>query len=590
MLYRFSRATAVVLIAISMLAATPAFALNRSSVVARFEDDDKDKKKKDKDKDKDKKDDKSDGKEKMTKQERQYQEVKKYSNELYGKDEEFRAEVTEAYREKQREHVEYAFSINTRDREDSQSTHKGDKLKVEDTLYDNPLVQDYVNRVGQSLVPQSSAKLYAFKVTLNPIPEARSLSTGTVYISSGFLAMVDNEAQLSYVLGHEIAHIEREHWFEDAMVAQGMERYNEKQQKKRALIGIATGAILGGLTKSASTGIITAFVLAPTVLKFMIQDATCSWDQAQEDEADQLALKYMLERNYDPREVPRIYASLQQALKDDPRIGLGFIASSPRVNERTQLLGNYLPMSKSTAPQGAANANKSADSSKGFDVAQDPSKRAGRAEDSIAGDLAKQIADKLAAGGLIGSSPDFEAVMAELKRDNGVRAFYYDMFRMARSNLEESLRIRSNDPLAHLYYGKVLKLTARNQAEKSRALAEFVRAIDLDKRQVLPDARLHRALALMEAKDPALTKDIVANLKEYVELFQRENAGGLPPNMDVIYDYMQEAGEMNWAAAPAMNVSTKNIAPINTADSGEAQSKPPQIDTVKKPATNGRRQ
>jgi len=585
MLYRFTRATVAVLIAISMFATAPVFALNRNSEVVRFDEDDKKKK----DKDKDKKEDKSEGKEKMTKQERQYQQVKKYSNELYGKDDEFRAEVTEAYREKQREHVEFAFSINTRDREDAQSTHKGDKLKVEDALYDNPMVQDYVNRVGQSLVPQSSTKLYAFKVTLNPIPEARSLSTGTVYISSGFLAMVDNEAQLSYVLGHEIAHIERDHWFEDAMVAQGMERYNEKQQKKRALIGIATGAILGGLTKSQE-GLLVGFILAPTVLKFMIPDATCSWDQAQEDEADQLSLKYMLERNYDPREVPRIYASLQQALKDDPRIGLGFIASSPRVNERTQLLGSYLPMSKAIAPPSAAEPNKTTAPGKGFEVAQDPAQRAGKAEDSISGGLAKQIADKLAAGGLIGSSPDFEAVMAELKRDNGVRAFYYDMFRMARSNLEESLRIRSNDPLAHLYYGKVLKLTARNQAEKSRALAEFVRAIDLDKRQVLPDARLHRALALMEAKDPALTKDIVANLKEYVELFQRESAGGLPPNMDVIYDYMQEAGEMNWAASPAMNVSTKNIAPITTADSGSAQSNQPQPEAAKKPAATGRRQ
>ncbi|HEX5734229.1 MAG TPA: hypothetical protein VF131_15450 [Blastocatellia bacterium] len=44
------------------------------------------------------------------------------------------------------------------------------------------------------------------------------------------------------------------------------------------------------------------------------------------------------------------------------------------------------------------------------------------------------------------------------------------MFQMARDNLEDPLMIRSNDPQAHLYYGKVLKLTARTGAEKQRAL------------------------------------------------------------------------------------------------------------------------
>jgi hypothetical protein len=47
-----------------------------------------------------------------------------------------------------------------------------------------------------------------------------------------------------------------------------------------------------------------------------------------------------------------------------------------------------------------------------------------------------------------------------------------------------------------------------------------------------------------------------------VQLYQRQNAGALPPNMDLIYDYMQDAGETTWTAIPAMNVSTKNIDPI----------------------------
>jgi hypothetical protein len=153
--------------------------------------------------------------------------------------------------------------------------------------------------------------------------------------------------------------------------------------------------------------------------------------------------------------------------------------------------------------------------------------------------------------------------MAELKRDNGIRAFYYDMFRMSRDNLEESLLIRSNDPFTHFYYGKVLKLTARTPAEKSRALAEFARAVELDRRRVLPEARLHRALALIENKEPSQMPEIVAALKEYVGLYQRVNGGALPPNMDVIYDYMQEAGELVWSAPRVTNISTQGVDPVH---------------------------
>jgi hypothetical protein len=136
------------------------------------------------------------------------------------------------------------------------------------------------------------------------------------------------------------------------------------------------------------------------------------------------------------------------------------------------------------------------------------------------------------------------------------------MFQMALSNLEESILIRSNDPFVHFYYGKVLKLTARSATDKSRALGEFVRAIELDRRRVLPEPHLYRALAMIDARDPSQTAEIVASLQQYVGIYQREHGGRLPPNMDVIYDYMQEAGEMTWAAMPATNVSTKNIEPV----------------------------
>ncbi|MFL6209712.1 MAG: M48 family metalloprotease [Pyrinomonadaceae bacterium] len=555
------------------------------------------------DKKDDKKEEKKDEKPKLSKQERKYQEIKKFSLELYNKDPEFRDDVEDAYRAKMREHSEYAYDLNTRDYGDTQVMRNGDRLKIYDTLYDNPLAQDYVNRVGQSIVPTNSQRLYAFKILLNPVPEARSLSTGTVYISTGLLSQVDNEAQLAYVLGHEVGHIEKDHWHDDVLVAQGIDPYNEKQAKKRAflgaMIGAATAGIAGASGSSGQTALqlgALAFSLAPSLLKLAYSDAINSWDRVQEDEADQLGLQYMLERNYDVREVPKFYASLERTTRRDKRVGLGFMADTDRIAERivqvnTLLTGGLGGFGNRALIVGAADlaaqrieasnrydpVTSATEPGKALDPQRDAAQRAAAANKTINTKLAQEIRAKLDAGELIGSTAEFESVMAELKRDNGIRAYYYDMFQMARSNLEESLQIRSNDPYAHFYYGKVLKLTAHRPAEKVRALAEFARAIELDKRRVLPEARLHRALALADNKDGAQMGEIVASLKEYVSLYQREHGGGLPPNMSVIYDYMQEAGELNWSAPPAMNVSTKNIEPVNVAGSGGAASAPAPV-------------
>ncbi|HZB46563.1 MAG TPA: M48 family metallopeptidase [Pyrinomonadaceae bacterium] len=559
-------------------------------------------------KDKKKKEEKEqakDDKPKVSKQEKKYQEIKKFSADLYGKDQEFRDEVDGAYRQKQREHSEYAYYTNTRNSADEQIMRDGDKLKVEDTLYDNPLAQDYVNRVGQSLAPAGTRRLYAFRITLNPIPEARSLSTGTVYVSTGLLAQIDNEAQLAYILGHEIAHVENDHWREDVLVERGLQEYNEKQQAKRRRIGMLTSIGLGALGVSGNAGAVAFYAEAyimPNILKMAVPNAVVAWDKLQEDEADQLGLQYMLSRSYDVREVPKFYAGLQRTTQRDQRVGLGFMASAERVYERVQqvnvLIGGFGGSVSDKLLIGAANitalkANSQPaqepkeagpDSGKTLDPARDAANRATAAQRSISGQMSAELKAKLDSGELIGSTAEFEAVMAELKRDNGIRAFYYDMFQMARDNLEESLLIRSNDPYSHFYYGKVLKLTARNAAEKSRALAEFVRAIELDRRRVLPEARLHRALALIESKEPSQLPEIVSTLKEYVGLYQREHAGQLPPNMEVIYDYMQEAGELSWSAPPVMNISTKNIDPIGVSSGAVAQPRPAATDPAPQPA------
>jgi len=95
----------------------------------------------------------------LDKQVRKYEETLGKATEKYNKDTEFRDDVDYEYRNVQRQHAQLAFEINTFDSNDMVTTNSGDKLpRSNDTLYDNLIAQDYVNCVGQSLVPANSEK------------------------------------------------------------------------------------------------------------------------------------------------------------------------------------------------------------------------------------------------------------------------------------------------------------------------------------------------------------------------------------------------------------------------------------------------
>ena len=410
-----------------------------------------------------------DEKNNLSKQERKWLEVFKFSKQRYETNADFRLEVEEAYRRMQREHSEYAFSINA---EDAKGEFvKRDRNKIgELTLYNNPLAQDYVNRVGQSLVPAGSDKLYAFKIMLNPVPEARSLSTGTIYVSTGLLASIDNEAQLSYVLGHEIAHVEKEHWRDDVLVAEGLEEWNEKNRQQKERIGLVTKIGLNlatmGMANAANitgfAGAMFADAAMPTIFKLAMPDTVVAWDRQQEDQADEGALRYMLDRKYDPREVPKFYAKLKALSQRDKRAGLGFIASAARISEREPWLTTMVPLMAGSVSgmllSGAINLKmqnmqeqvketmtamlpkeKETDTGKKLDPTANAAGREQASQAAVTGEYAAKIKELLDAGDLIGSSAEFQSVMAAIRRDNGIRAFYYDMFHIARENLEESI-------------------------------------------------------------------------------------------------------------------------------------------------------
>jgi predicted Zn-dependent protease len=488
-----------------------------------------------------------------------YEALKQFATDRYQKDLNFRDDVDQAYEQVMREHSQRAYDRNT-SVSSYIATVREDRWRIHENLYDNLVVQDHINRIGQKLVPAESERALAFKVIPDPTPLAETLSTGTVYVSTGLISIVDSESQLAYVLAHEMAHVMLEHWKERVILDSGQRVYAEEQAAKQArftfiagLMGAGLGAAtglpgsgLGGRIISANQGADLGTTIGQAVGFFLYKPLIVNWDQVEEDAADDMAFKAVLNANYDVREVPVLYATMLKVATRDARVGLGFLGSRRRVEQRMD-----------------------------------------KAKDLIANAYKAEIEAKLK-DGFLSSSAEHRNLMAELKRDNGIMAYYSDMFEMARKNLSDAVAIRDNDPAAHYYYAKVLKLVGRTPDDEKLARDEFYKAVKTDTRDENFGSHLH--LALMMARDRGadkgqITQELDAYVTDYAKLTVEDRImRSFPPNMETIYEYMTLFGDSGWRPKPpdlrAMeaeynlvnNTAGTNAPPPSGASSGTAAS------------------
>ena len=490
---------------------------------------------------------------------KKYQTLNDFAADLYASDLDFRDQVDDTYLELQRQQAHEAYVINTsRQQELLVTENEGEVLKLRRALYDNPRVQEYVNRLGQQIVPDDSEKLYSFKVIVNPIPYAYTLSTGTILVSTGMVAQLDNEAQLAYVLAHELAHVYKDHWRIKVMMPLAEEEYNKKQEQKRrrwaaiaALAGAGVGAAVGD-SKGAGIGFFGGLVAGYAISSYYSKKIDLDWYTAQEDEADDFALKATLGKSFDIQEVPRLYATMAKVARSDNRTELGFLGSRARIRERIDF-----------------------------------------AQKMISGSLQAQYQEGLKANKIKGTSPEFNLIMADLKRDNGIQAFYFDMFQLAKTNLQQAVMLRSDDPLATYYYGRVLKQVGRTKEELDLAQHSLLKAITLDVRHEIPEVQLHRALLLMDSKDNSTYPAAIAALQNYITDYGRKrataklNSDMQPPNLDVLYSYMRLLGEKTWTAPTRIELEKMTLANTSTPGTQSVPRIEPASQTV--PPTNNKR-
>jgi beta-barrel assembly-enhancing protease len=182
-------------------------------------------------------------------------------------------------------------------------------------LIQDPVITEYVNRVGQNLVRNSDAKVpFTIKVIDSDEINAMALPGGFFYVNSGLVLAADNEAELAGVMGHEIAHV--------------CARHATRQMTRSQWANFATLPLIfvGGAAGYAAR--LGADLLVPaTFMKF---------SRGYEAEADHLGVQYMYHAGYDPQQFVSMFEKMESLEKKKPGTIAKIFSDHPPTPDRIE--------------------------------------------------------------------------------------------------------------------------------------------------------------------------------------------------------------------------------------------------------------
>jgi predicted Zn-dependent protease len=179
----------------------------------------------------------------------------------------------------------------------AQGRQYAQQIETQIKLVNDPVITEYVNRVGQNLVRNSDAQVpFTIKVIDSDVVNAMALPGGFFYVNSGLILAADEEAEMAGVMAHEIAHVAACHYGRE------MTRYNLLQLA--SLPAIFMGGALGyGIYEGLGLGIPLTFL---------------HFSRGFEAEADYLGIEYMYRAGYDPSAFVSFFEKVQAMEKKKP--------------------------------------------------------------------------------------------------------------------------------------------------------------------------------------------------------------------------------------------------------------------------------
>jgi beta-barrel assembly-enhancing protease len=180
-------------------------------------------------------------------------------------------------------------------------------------IIDDPVIAEYVNRVGQNLVRNSDAKVpFTIKVIDTEDVNAFALPGGFFFVNSGLILKADTEAELAGVMAHEIAHVAA--------------RHGTRQATKGEIAQLATIPLIfmGGWTGFGVRQ--AASVLIPV--------GFLTFSKQMESEADMLGLQYMYKTGYDPEAFVDFFEKIESLEKKKPGTIAKVFSTHPPTDDR----------------------------------------------------------------------------------------------------------------------------------------------------------------------------------------------------------------------------------------------------------------
>jgi hypothetical protein len=197
------------------------------------------------------------------------------------------------------------------------STGKQYSMEIEKSahLITDPVVVEYVNRVGQNIVKNSDCKVpFTIKIIDSDEINAMALPGGFFYVNSGLILAADEEAELAGVMAHETAHVCAHH------AARGQTKGYYAEIASIPIMILAQGSYAGLGVYEASQ-----LVIPMGLLEF---------SREYEAEADWLGVQYMYRAGYDPQAFIQIFEKLDALEKHKPGTLAKVFADHPQTPDR----------------------------------------------------------------------------------------------------------------------------------------------------------------------------------------------------------------------------------------------------------------
>ena len=199
-------------------------------------------------------------------------------------------------------------------------------------LVTDPVVVEYINRVGQNIVKNSDAKVpFTIKVLDTDEINAMALPGGFFYVNSGLILACDSEDELAGVMAHEISHVAAHH------AAREMTKMNYMQLGQIPLIIFTQGTWTGyGIYEAAQLAVPLTFL---------------QFSREYEAEADYLGIQYMYKAGYDPQGMVSIFEKLSALEKHKPGALSKAFSDHPATPDRIAAVENEIATILPPEPQ-----------------------------------------------------------------------------------------------------------------------------------------------------------------------------------------------------------------------------------------------